>query len=146
MKNIYLHLATAILIVVTGVSAQAQSRNRQQMHFTAPFTFNVGNSQLPAGEYTVQVINPASDHAVLQFRNLSGPASVMVRTTEIVGWANSKGKLNFRHYGDQYFLAQVWMAGETDGLAIQTSNAEKTLRQQVGQKSGLFSMLAINAR
>jgi len=146
MKNIHLHLATAILIVVTGVSAQAQSRNRQQMHFTAPFTFNVGNSQLPAGEYTVQVINPTSDHAVLQFRNVSGQASAMVRTTEIVGWANSKGKLNFRHYGDQYFLAQVWMAGEADGLATQTSNAEKTLRQQVGQKSGLFSMVAINAR
>ena len=146
MKNIYLHLATAILIVVTGVSAQAQSRNRQKLQFTAPFAFNVGNSELPAGEYTVQVVNPVADHSVLQFRSIDGQARVMVRTTEIIGWANAKAKLNFRHYGDQYFLAQVWMAGEADGLATPTAKAEKTLRQQVGQKRGQFSMVAINAR
>jgi len=146
MKNINIYLATAILIVVTGVSAQAQSRNRQQLTVDVPFAFSVGSSELPAGEYTVRVVNPGSDRAVLQFSKLDGQANALVRTTEITGWANKKAKLSFRHYGDQYFLAQVWMAGEAEGLATPSSNLEKNLQKQLGQKSVAFAVVAINAR
>jgi hypothetical protein len=41
-------------------------------------------------------------------------------------------RLVFRRYGDQYFLAQIWMAGETSGheLPISRREAELAKNQQ----------------
>jgi len=147
MRNrIYTALATMILVSVLGVSAQAQSRNQQQLSVNVPFTFNVGNTTMPAGDYKVRIVNPASDRSVLQLTNLNLQTNAMVRTTDIIGWTNSKAKLTFRHYGDQYFLAQVWMASEANGLATPSSSSEKKLQRQLGQTGKSFDMVAVNAR
>jgi hypothetical protein len=135
----------AALIAVIGVNANAQSRNQQQLRVTVPFTFNVGNTLLPAGDYTVSIVNPGSDRSVLRFANRDGNATSMIQTTDIAGWANSKGKLTFRHYGDQYFLAQVWMAAEATGLATRNSIVEKKLRQQLGSTAKSVETVAVNA-
>ena len=145
-NNFYVHLATAILIGVLGVSAQAQSRTRQQLSVNVPFAFNVGNTSMPAGEYKVKIVNPSSDRSVLQIASLDGRTSAMVGTTDVIGRAHAKAKLTFRHYGDQYFLAQVWMAAESDGLATPSSSSERTLQRQLGQTGRTFETVAVNAR
>src|SRR5438093_8352086 len=116
-KHVYIYFATLTLIGVLGISTRAQSRNRQQLRVDIPFAFNVGNTSLPAGEYRIHVVNPSSDRSVLQIASLDGRSTMMVQTTDIEGWSTSKPKLTFRRYGDQYFLAQVWMAAESTGLA-----------------------------
>jgi len=145
-KHIYFHLIAAILASVLGVTAQAQSRNRQQLRVSVPFAFNVGNKLLPAGEYRLSVVNPSSDRSVLQIANLNGKSTMMVRTTDISGWSTSKAKLTFRHYGEQYFLAQVWMASDATGFATPNSNAEKALRRQLGKAAKDVDLVAVNAR
>jgi len=145
-KRFYLHVATAVLISGIGVSANAQSRNRQQLRVNVPFAFNVGNSMLPAGDYRVSVVNPGSDRSVLQFASRDGKSTTMIQTIDVTGWASSKGKLSFRHYGNQYFLAQIWMAAESTGFATPNSSAEKRLRQQLGKSAPKAEMVAINAQ
>jgi len=71
---------------------------------------------------------------------------MMVRTTDISGWPTSKAKLTFRHYGEQYFLAQVWMASDATGFATPSSNAEKALRRQLGKAAKDVDLVAVNAR
>jgi hypothetical protein len=141
-KHIY--IASLVLVVLVGVSAHAQSRNAQQLRFHIPFAFNAGNSVLPAGDYRVAIVNPSSDHSVLRITSSDGKSTTMIRTTDVEGWAASKAKMSFRHYGDHYFLAQVWMAGESTGLVAPTSKSEKAIRQQFGLSNKNFSTVAIN--
>jgi len=145
-KHLYLHLATAVLLSVLGVTAQAQSRSSQQLRVSIPFAFNVGDSTLAPGEYNVRIVNPSSDHSVLSFAEIKGGPAVMIRTTDIVGWSAAKAKLTFRHYGDKYFLAQVWMASDSTGLATPSSRDEQTLRRQMVKSGKTFDLVAVNAR
>jgi pectate lyase len=145
-KKFYLHIATAILISVLGVSANAQSRNRQELKVSVPFAFNVGNTELPAGDYTVRVVNPTSDSSVLQIASVDGKFTTMVRTIDVEGWAKSTARLTFRHYGSQYFLAQVWMAAESNGFAAPNSSNEKNLRRQLGKTAKNVDLVAVNAQ
>jgi len=140
-KHIY--IASLVLVVLVAVSAQAQSRSNQQLRFHVPFAFTAGNNVLPAGDYRVTIVNPSSDHSVLRITSSDG-RSTMIQTTDVEGWAAPKAKLSFRHYGDRYFLAQVWMAGESTGLVAPTSKTEKALRQQFGLSKKNFGTVAIN--
>lgn len=139
----YIYIATMVLIALVSLSAQAQSRNQQQLRINVPFAFNVANKTLPAGEYRVSIVNPSSDRSVLRFTSASGE-STMVRTIDVQGWAAAKGKLSFHHYGDSYFLAQVWMAGEATGLATPTSKAEKALRKQLAKTNKNLDTVSVN--
>jgi hypothetical protein len=139
----YIYIASLVLVALVAVSAQAQSRSNQQLRFRVPFAFNAGNTVLPAGEYRVTIVNPSSDKSVLRIVSSDGK-STMIRTLDIEGWASTKAKVSFRHYGDHYFLAQVWMAGESTGLVAPTSKTEKALQQQIGMTKKKIDMVAID--
>lgn len=145
-KHVHIVLATAVLISVFAICAQAQSRNRQQLRVDVPFAFNVGNKQLPSGEYKVSIVNPSSAHSILQLQSADGKTSALVQTTDIIGWSPARAKLVFRHYNTHYFLAQVWMASEATGLATPNSSAEKSLRRQFGKAASKAALVAVNAR
>lgn len=148
MKNhAYIYIATLMIVGVLSVNTQAQtSRNTQRLHVSIPFAFDAGNKILPAGDYRVQVVNPSSDHSVLQIASTDGKSSVMVKTTDIQGQSSEKAKLTFRRYGDQYFLAQVWMAAESPGFDTPSSKAEKSLRRQLGTVAKNLEIVSVSAR
>jgi hypothetical protein len=109
-----------ILIVFAGVlaiNAQAQTSGAQRVIASIPFEFSVGKTTLPAGRYTVTVLNPASDRKVLQIRSLSSRSSAVVLTTGIIGSASDGAKLVFEHDGDRYVFARAQMAGDDTTLA-----------------------------
>ena len=144
-RRFCLLIATTVLVSLSGIIANAQSRSHQQVRVSVPFTFSVGNASLPAGDYVVSVVNPTSDRSVLQFTSRDGKSTTMISTTDVEGWATSKAKLTFRHYGNQYFLAQVWMASESTGFATPHSSSERTLRQQLGRAAKKVETVAVNA-
>ena len=144
-NNIYLHFATLILVGVFGVTTHAQSRNRQQLRVNVPFAFNVGNTLLPAGDYNVRIVNPSSDRSVVQISSLDGRLTRMSQTTDTIGRSTTKARLMFRQYGDHFFLAQVWMASESNGLVTRSSNLERTLRQQLGKTGEKLNLVAVDA-
>ena len=116
-----------IVIVFAGVlaiNAQAQTR----LTATVPFAFNVGKTTLPAGRYTVTVLNPSSDRKILQIRSMNGRSSVVVLTTGIIGRASDNSKLVFERNGDRYAFAQAQLAGDETALAaVRSKGSRKNL-------------------
>lgn len=128
--NRYLNIAIAIIIVIGAftASAQAQTAANQKVVANIPFGFNVGTKNLPAGKYTITVVNPSSDRKILQIRSTDGRSTAITLTTSVAGNTPEETKLVFHRYGDQYFFAQAQMAGDVS-LAALTSNAERAQRQ-----------------
>ena len=105
-----------IIIVFAGmiaINAHAQTK----VIANIPFAFNAGKITLPAGRYTITVLNPASDRKILQIRSMNGRSSVVIMTTGITGHASDNAKLVFEHYGDRYVFAQAQLAGDETTLA-----------------------------
>jgi hypothetical protein len=105
-----------IIIMFAGVLAintQAQTK----VIASIPFAFSAGKTMLPAGRYTITVLNPASDRKILQIRSLNGRSSAVVLTTGVIRNASDDAKLVFERYGDRYVFAQAQMAGDETALA-----------------------------
>ena len=139
--TVLMFMATMILATIT---AEAQTSGSQQIRARIPFAFNVGKAQLPAGEYTVAVLNPNSDRKVLQIRSADGKLSALIQTSELSANAPERTKLVFNRYGDRYFFAQAQMAGESTKLAAAKSSAERNEAQAVA-RNGRKATLAILA-
>ena len=109
----YLYLCIAIMIIcgVFAINGQAQTSVSPTMRAYVPFTFTVGDKSLPAGDYTVKILNPTSDRKTLQIRSENGRVSAMVQTFGVNSAPARDTKLVFRRYGEQYFFAQAQMAG-----------------------------------
>jgi hypothetical protein len=99
------------------------------MRANIPFAFTVGEKTLPAGTYTFAVINPTSDQKVLQIRSVDGRFSAITQTSLRHGNHADDAKLVFRRYDDQYFLAQIEMAGDAPTLVTAKSRAERSTRR-----------------
>ena len=118
-KYFNIPLMIMMLAGVLAVSAQAQTNSSQRVIASIPFAFNVGKTTLPAGKYTITVLNPTSDRKTLQIRSLNGRASAIVLTTTSSGRESDNAKLVFERYGDQYVFAQAQM-DETTLAALRT--------------------------
>jgi len=124
------------LVGVLAINAKAQTSSTQKLTAGIPFAFNVGKTTLPAGKYTITVLNPSSDRKVLQIRSVNGRSSAMILTTGIIGHASDDAKLVFERYGDRYFFAQAQMAGdETSLAAVRTKEPRDKHLAKAGKKS-----------
>lgn len=136
-------LATMILAGAFSVNANAQTASTQKMVANIPFAFNVGNTNLPAGKYTITVVNPASDRKILQIRNANGRASAIISTNAVTGNVSDDAKVTFKRYGDRYFFSQAQLAGDATGFAAVKSNAERT--QKMLAAAGKQSVIVVIA-
>jgi hypothetical protein len=124
-RHLKIFTTSIILVVALTTGAHAQSARTQKVLATIPFAFNVGAKNLPAGRYTITVLNPTSDQKVLQLRSMDGRATAITLTTGVIGNATEGGKLVFRRYGNEYYFAQAQMADST-GLAAVKSKTERS--------------------
>ena len=146
MKRL-LHLTIAIMIVygVFAINGQAQTNVSPTMRADVPFTFTVGDKTLPAGVYTVSILNPNSDRKTLQIRNENGRVSAIVQTFGAnSSLAARNPKLVFRRYGDRYFFAQAQMAGDDTSLAANKTRAERATQRALkhGDSSTVVAIVA----
>ena len=132
-RHLNISLATILLLGVLATAAQAQTSSAQRVVANIPFAFNVGQTQMPAGKYTITVLNPSSDRKVLQIRNADGRFSAMLQTTSVLGNAAGDAKVVFHRYGDSYFFAKAQMAGDATGLAAVKTKAERTEEQAIAK-------------
>lgn len=146
MKS-HLNLLVAIIILAGAftVSTQAQTASSQKVVANIPFAFNVGNTNLPAGKYTITVLNPSSDRKILQVRSTNGRSSAMIQTTSVTGNTSDDTKLVFHRYGDRYFFAQAQMAGDSTSFAAAKSSAERAQKQAVVAAAGKQSIVVVIA-
>ena len=121
----YIPLAVVILAGVIATNAHAQSGSAQRAVANIPFTFNVGKTSLPAGKYTITVLNTSSDRRILQLRSANGRSTAMILTSSVIADSSEKSKLVFEHDGDRYVFAEAQLAGDSITLAAVRAKTEK---------------------
>ena len=126
-------LLSAIMLVTTVGSTQAQSL-AYRISANIPFDFSIGDKKLNAGKYSISRLNQNSDDTVLAILDGNGSFKA-ARTSHTVQTFRIKDSatLVFHRYGDQYFLYQVWPAGETIGREFVISRNERDIRRSLGQ-------------
>ena len=129
-KQAYTMIGLVVLVGSMAVAAQAQNNSRTRMA-NIPFEFSAGNKDLPAGQYEVIEVNPASQPVALRLRSKDGSASVLLQMNAVVGRTRESAKLTFRRYGNHYFLAQAWADGETTGLQAPKSHYERAIEREL---------------
>ncbi len=123
-------LAVNIACGVFAISAEAQTNVAPTIRANVPFTFSVGDKTLPAGDYTVSILNPTSDRKTLQIRSENGRLSAIVQTVGANNASAAKNaRLVFHRYGDQYFFAQAQLAGDSTTLAATKTRAERATQR-----------------
>ena len=137
-KYLTLTIAIMMLLAAVTITAEAQVFGSKQMRARIPFAFNVGNKTLPAGEYTIKVVNPNADRTVLQIRSKDGRSSALVQTNGIKSENADAAKLMFNCYGGTCYFAQAQMAGDSTALAAVKTSAERNKAHEIasnGRKS-----------
>jgi hypothetical protein len=110
-----------LAFAVTSTEANAQQHT---ISVTIPFNFTVGDTSLPAGQYTIKSRG--------QFLALEGAGhSAMVTSVRTNDESKSGTELVFGQYGDQYFLHEV-LFPNVSGLSskVAPSKAEKVARER----------------
>ncbi|SRR5579871_4016765 len=114
------------IFLISMASFAVTSANAQQPTLTAniPFDFIVGNTLMPAGEYTIT--SPFDEVLVLR----AGARSTSVESSENNAESTSGDELVFDKYGNQYFLHEVLCPNVASlNRKLAPSKAEKNARQ-----------------
>src|SRR5512138_290839 len=123
-------LTMTLLAVMISAVASAYGQSRSPQRATIPFGFSVGNDNFQAGEYTVNRMGDSGQAVRIQDKH-SSRAAVKLTVTKISSQQVEKGKLVFHRYGDRYFLAEIWTAGDSTGRLLPMSKAERSLRHEM---------------
>jgi len=120
-----------VMAGVMALTAMAFTRVAQAQELLAvniPFDFVAGDTQLPAGEYTVRVSAPTHT-IILISRKDSAASAFLVTNPAVSAEPQSESKLVFNRYGERYFLSQVWTEGNSQGRQLLKSGREKEMSQ-----------------
>ena len=124
--------------LMSAASAKAQSASPIGT-VNIPFTFHIGSQEMPAGMYR---ITSESVHSLL----LRGPNKAFVLVhAKIARKAPSQAVVVFHRYGETYFLAEVWLAGASDGLECTTTRTEKQMIHASNTQAPSLTTLALNS-
>jgi hypothetical protein len=131
----------SICLLLTAATVFAQMRSSQQlMKVDIPFAFGVEDRSLPAGEYLVLTVTPERSIRIV---SADGKHSAIVNT--LPNYASSpseNSRLVFHRYGNEYFLTQVWTAGQNVGRnPLSTKRAREIASTGVTPQT--FTILAL---
>lgn len=113
----------AFFVVALLAARVLFAQSTQPIKFTAPFPFTIGDQVLPAGDYTVSV--PAST-GVLTLISSNGKHSAFVNAVSLEKLdPETKFRLVFHRYGDQYYVSEIWAPGFRTGRFVIPSGTEK---------------------
>jgi len=146
-KQVFTLIALMVLVVAaSAVSASAQTSGSARLVASVPFEFSVANTTLPAGEYIVSFTNPATLGRALRITSKDGAQSVLIQTSNTIGKIQDNARLVFHRYGDQYFLAQAWMAADDTGMNVQKSRGEKDIQRRLAGTKTKPETVALNLK
>jgi hypothetical protein len=109
MKSARTLITICLLFTAATLFAQTTS-SRPLMKVNIPFAFDVEDHSLPPGEYLILTVTPERS---IRIASVDGKHSVIVN--DLPNYASEpseNSRLVFHRYGNEYFLAQVWTAGE----------------------------------
>ena len=114
----------SLLLTMSAAAVHAQSK---RSIINVPFSFTVGHKTLPAGEYTVEPNRKDSNSSWL-IQNIKGHDRVLFSTNSV--WTSETQEITslvFNNYDGQYFLSQIWNAGDNSGRELHMPRLERQL-------------------
>lgn len=128
-------LVTRVLVIgaaLAGVIAvQAQDK---VVKADVPFSFYIGSTVMPQGEYRINEAANGSNLWVTSRHAVRGATAYNITGKS----ENEEARLVFNCYSGDCFLSQVWLGGGRTGAGIPRSAREKELA-----KSGVSPVLAV---
>ena len=123
----------SLLLILTAGTVSAQSDGIGVINI--PFNFIIGQKVLPAGEYTIRP-NRSDSKTVWQVQGNDTQAGAFFLTIPVSAReTQEKTRLVFHKYGDQYFLSQVWIAGDNSGRELSMPRKEVELAKNTSERS-----------
>jgi hypothetical protein len=124
-------LFIALSLVISAGSSFGSAQIEGVIRVNVPFTFYVGNTELPAGEYTIRRVVGANPD-VLEIRSVDGKTAALVLGRPAQSTTTpSKTQLIFKKYGDAPVLSQIFQAGSASGVEL-----PKLLQEERAAKGG----------
>jgi hypothetical protein len=118
-RNFIGTLSLAVLSLTLTSGAYAQSIVKADI----PFAFNVGASQLPAGQYQIK-----EDHTRLNITILNVKTGALVTVpVQQDSYTAAHPTMIFRNVGDRHFLARISESVDGLNLTLPASKLEKQL-------------------
>ncbi len=120
-------MSAAAILVLTAVSANAQSR--QTMTVNIPFEFSVAGDTYGAGEYTIGRLNPM-EPAMLILKKKNGHEMKIFSTQNVKSKTTvGNAQVVFSKAGDSYSLAEIWTGGVESGRERIKNKKERKAQQ-----------------
>jgi|SRR6185437_3576481 len=126
MKKQALRILTILSLLLTMSAAAVHAQSKRSI-INIPFTFTVGHTTLPAGEYSVEP-NRKDSNSFWLIQSVKGNENVLFTTNSV--WTSetkNNSRLVFNNYDGQYFLSQIWNAGDNSGRELRMPRVERQL-------------------
>ncbi len=125
MKKITMILVLVTLGFLMAPFASAQLNDRAVWTAKVPYSFQVENTKMPAGEYRLQWVGGR-----IRIESLDGKHVASVITLPMEGKMQPNSILQFTSYGTERFLSGVWFAGQEQGRELLKSKVEVELAKK----------------
>jgi len=109
----------------------AHGQTSQSIQGYVPFSFQVGDTVLPAGQYVIGAIWSGS--AALRIQNSEPKGkTIMFLANSVQASSAQNAKMVFHRYGSTYFLSQIWSgSGQNTGSGLRPSKAERAIAHEM---------------
>jgi hypothetical protein len=135
-KQVMIVLAMLSLLVTLAVTSVTAQSSADFMRIRIPFEFAIGDKTLAPGDYIVK--RSVSDRPeMLLIRSVDGDSGGYLLTMNVQAKTRqSESKLVFHQYKNQYFLSQVWTAGDSAGRELHKSGRERAAARELAKNTG----------
>ena len=121
-KQIYRAIAIFVTFLgLTVAAVQAQTPSRVEVNI--PFQFSAGKATLNPGVYTVKRMSGN----LVRLSTVDNKSSVIVNAPVNLTSTDSEAteRLVFNKYGDEYFLAQIWLTADSGRQLLKEKKAQQ---------------------
>jgi hypothetical protein len=124
MKSLkqFILVTTFAALACTGLRAQSVD-----MRAAIPFDFHAGDRLMPAGEY---VIHGQGAVVFLRGTDNGSPALALITIGAEGRDPSGHARLEFKRYGNEYFLTAVWNSDTEDGRQLLPTPRQKELAKR----------------
>lgn len=116
-------VSIAAVLVLTAVSANAQSK--QKMTIDIPFEFTVAGETYGAGKYTIGRFNEQEPAMLILKKNGGGVKKLFLTQNLKSKTTVETARIVFSKAGDSYSLAEIWTGDMEGGRQILKSKNER---------------------
>lgn len=141
-KSLIAFTMLSLFVVLTATSVSAQSNHN--LVVTIPFEFAIQGKTLPPGKYIVKRVSADRPEMLSIVSVDSGTTRVAVLTSNVRAKTTQReSTLVFNQYGNQYFLSQIWEAGNSAGREVMKSGKEHQLERELAKNRAAREKVAI---